>query len=73
MKKAQVEIGQYYAVKVSGVLTAVRITGPNLYGGWDGINHASRRSVRIRSAARLRRRITADEVERIAYYPIESP
>jgi len=54
MRKAEVEIGATYAAKVSGKLTKVRITRPSPYGGWDGLNLATQREVRIRSAARLR-------------------
>jgi hypothetical protein len=55
MKKAQVQLGGTYVVKVSGVLTTVRITGESPYGGWDAVNTRTGRAVRIRSAARLRR------------------
>jgi len=54
VKKADVTIGSTYIVKVSGKLTKVRITRPSPYGGWDGLNLATWREVRIRSAARLR-------------------
>jgi len=54
MRKADVQIGGVYIVKVSGKLTKVRITRPSPYGGWDGLNLATHREVRIRSAARLR-------------------
>jgi hypothetical protein len=55
MKKAQVQVGITYIVKVSGVLAKVRITSESPYGGWRGTNLATGREVRIRSAARLRR------------------
>lgn len=55
MKKKDIVIGETYIVKVSGKLAHVRITGESPYGGWDGINVATRRAIRIRSAARLRR------------------
>ena len=55
MKKAEVQIGSTYIVKVSGVLAKVRITGESPYGGWHGKNLATGREIRIRSAARLRR------------------
>jgi len=54
VKKADVTIGSTYIVKVSGKLTKVRITRESPYGGWDGLNLATHREVRIRSAARLR-------------------
>jgi len=54
MKKSEVRIGETYRVKVSGNIANVRITGENPYGGWDGINVATKRKVRIKSAQRLR-------------------
>ena len=54
MKKNEVEIGKVYVVKVSGRLARVRLTGENPYGGWDGVNVATGRKVRIKSAQRLR-------------------
>jgi len=54
MKKSEVKIGEVYRVKVSGTIADVHITGENPYGGWDGINVATRRKVRIKSAHRLR-------------------
>jgi len=58
MKKNEVEIRGIYVVKVSGQLVRVRIDRESPYGGWDGTNLSTRRSVRIKSAARLRRRAT---------------
>jgi len=55
MKKAQIQVGETYIAKVSGVLTTVRVTGESPYGGWDAVNTRTGRSVRVRSAARLRR------------------
>ena len=54
MKKAEIEIGGTYRAKVSGGLTNVRITNESPYGGWDGINTDTGRTVRIKSAQRLR-------------------
>ena len=55
MKRQDVQIGSIYIAKVSGVLAKVRITGESPYGGWRGLNLATGREVRVRSAARLRR------------------
>jgi hypothetical protein len=57
MKKNEVTIGGVYAAKVSGKVVPVRITGASPYGGWDAVNEQTKRSIRIRSAARLRRRL----------------
>ena len=54
MKKSEVKIGEVYRVKVSGTIADVRITGESPYGGWDGVNVATKRKVRIKSAQRLR-------------------
>ncbi len=54
MKKNEVKVGSTYRVKVSGSVADVRITGENARGGWDGINVATNRKVRIKSAQRLR-------------------
>jgi hypothetical protein len=54
MKKDEIQIGQSYKVKVSGNIAEVRITGENPYGGWDGVNVATNRAVRIKSAQRIR-------------------
>jgi hypothetical protein len=54
MKKHEVKVGAVYRVKVSGSVQDVRITGENPHGGWDGVNVATSRVVRIKSAQRLR-------------------
>ena len=64
MKKGEVKIGESYWCKVSGRFAAVRIVGVSPHGGWDGVNTNTRRTVRVRSAQRLRapvrRRAVAD-------------
>jgi len=55
VKKADIEIGKTYVVKVSGILAPVRITGESRYGGWDGINTRTGRTVHIKGAQRIRR------------------
>lgn len=57
MKKADVEIGGRYVAKVSGNMVAVRIDRESPYGAWDATNLTTGRAVRIRTAARLRRRV----------------
>ena len=58
MKKDQVRIGGTYSAKVSGGVVPVRITQETWLGdqhvGWVGTNTATGRSVRIKSAQRLR-------------------
>jgi len=55
VKKADIEIGKTYVVKVSGILAPVRITGESRYGGFDGVNTKTGRTIRIKSAQRIRR------------------
>lgn len=59
MKKRDVKIGATYVAKVSDRLTEVRITGESPHGGWDAVNAKTNRTVRIKSAQRLRRRVDA--------------
>lgn len=58
VKKCNVQIGKTYAAKVSGKLALVKITGVSPYGGWDGVNLDTHRRVRVKTAARLRFRMT---------------
>lgn len=55
MKKAEIEVGKVYIMKVSGKLVPVRISSVCIYGGWNGVNTITKREVRIKSAAKLRR------------------
>lgn len=72
MKKAEVVVGERYAAKVSGALTVVRIDRASPHGGWDATNLETGRKVRIRSAARLRRRHRRDADGRATFYPEEA-
>ena len=58
MKKHDVRVGETYSAKVSGGVVPVRITQETWQGdrhvGWVGTNTATGRSVRIKSAQRLR-------------------
>lgn len=60
MKKQDVQIGEVYIVKVSGKLTRVRLDSESPYGGWTGTNLETKREVRIRTAAKLRRPASTD-------------
>ncbi len=54
MKKAEVQIGEVYAVKVSGNVVPVVLDEEHPRGGWIGTNQQTNRQVRIKSAQRLR-------------------
>jgi len=54
MKKDEVEVGGVYAAKVSDKLVPVRIESESPHGGWNGTNLRTGKTVRIKSAQRLR-------------------
>lgn len=59
MKKAEVEIGGVYTAKVSGRVVEVRIFHASEHGsGWWARSLATNRIVHIRSAQRLRTRVS---------------
>lgn len=62
MKQREVEVGGCYLVKVSGVLVPVRLAEESPFGGWVGVNMKTERRVRIRTAGKLRRPLSNDEV-----------
>ena len=55
MKKADVQIGATYLVKVAGNLVPVKITHEHPNGGWEGRSLKTRKTIRIKSAQRLRK------------------
>ncbi len=59
MTAADVKIGRYYATKISGNMTIVKIEAAIPRGGWTGRNVFTNRTVRIKSAAKLRGDVTA--------------
>ena len=59
MTAAQIKIGRYYAAKVSGKMTIVKIEAAIPRGGWEGRNIFTNRRVRIKSAVRLLGDVTA--------------
>jgi hypothetical protein len=60
MKKVEISIGGLYVAKISERLVIVKIKDESSYGGWDAVNTATGRVVRIRSAAKLRREFKLD-------------
>ena len=59
MKRAEVKLGAVYRVKVSGILADVRLDEESPHGGWWGTNLATKRRIRIRTAAKLRREVVS--------------
>lgn len=62
LHKCDVKIGTAYKVRVSGDLVPVRITDRHPIKGWIGRNELTGRSVRIRTAMKLRRVVADEEV-----------
>jgi hypothetical protein len=61
MKQDQVEIGGTYIAKVSDRLVPVRLEGKHQRGGWYAINMATGKTIRIKSAQRLRGPVPAEK------------
>ena len=57
MKKNDVQIGATYLVKVAGNLVPVKITREHHNGGWEGTSVKTGKTIRIKSAQRLRKRL----------------
>lgn len=56
MQKSDIKIGEIYCAKVSGKLAHVRVINESIYGGWNCVNLATNRKIRIKSARRFRPR-----------------
>jgi hypothetical protein len=54
MTAKDVVIEGRYTAKVSNVVVTVQILNKSRYGGWDALNEATGRKVRIKSATKLR-------------------
>ncbi len=59
MKKDEIKIGETYTAKVSDKVVPVRIDKVNPRGGWDATNLVTNKQIRIKSAQRLRGRVSA--------------
>lgn len=58
MRKKDVRVGDTYHAKVSGVVVPVTILRVSLLGGWEARNERTGRAIWIRSAQRLRGRVS---------------
>ncbi|MCK6466344.1 MAG: winged helix-turn-helix domain-containing protein [Phycisphaerae bacterium] len=54
MKKNAVHLGGTYTATVSGKVVRIRIDAESPYGGWDATNLGTRKTIRVKSAQRLR-------------------
>ncbi len=73
MKKDEVQIGKVYTAKVTDKLVPVRIEGDNRHGGWDAVNLATGKKVRIKTAQRLRGEADGADAAAAGQDPPKSP
>jgi hypothetical protein len=64
MQKNDVKLGGVYLAKVTNKLVQVRIEAESRYGGWDALNLATNKKVRIKSAQRLRAAVGDDSAKK---------
>lgn len=57
MKNSEVQLGGTYTAKVSNKVVSVRIDAVNRHGGWSATNLMTGKTIRIKSAQRLRKRL----------------
>lgn len=69
MLKAEVAVGKVYLARVSDKVVPVRIER-EAGRGYEGVNLASKRTVYLKSAAKLRREATVDEIDRFTKPPL---
>lgn len=54
MKKEDVKVGGEYLAKVTNKVVRIRIVSEHASGGWTAINPATNKTIRVKSAQRLR-------------------
>ncbi|MBP7946073.1 MAG: winged helix-turn-helix domain-containing protein [Verrucomicrobia bacterium] len=57
MKNSDVQMGATYLVKVADNLVPVKLTREHPSGGWEGVSVKTGKTIRIKSAQRLRKRL----------------
>ena len=57
MKNSDVQIGATYLVKVADNLAPVKLVREHPSGGWEGVSAKTGKTIRIKSAQRMRRRL----------------
>ena len=57
MKNSDVQIGATYLVKVADNLVPVKLVREHPSGGWEGVSAKTGKTIRIKSAQRLRKRL----------------
>jgi hypothetical protein len=72
MKKDQVKLGGTYLAKVSGKVVPVRLDAESPHGGWQAFNLETHKTVRIKSAQRLRGPAKNNALRRMAEVAAEA-
>lgn len=72
IRDKDVEIGATYRVKVGEKMRNVRITGESRFGGWDALNVDTGRTLRIKTARRLRELVAPNPVNRMSDAEVEA-
>jgi len=57
MKNSEIQIGATYLVKVADNLAPVKLVREHPSGGWEGVSAKTGKTIRIKSAQRMRRRL----------------
>ena len=70
MKQSDVKIGATYQVKVAGNLVPVKIVRTHDGGGWEGTSVKTGKTIRIKTAQRLRRQLA--DAPRLAKQPAKA-
>lgn len=63
MTANQIEVGSYYVAKISNKITVVKILEVSPYKGWNAENAVTGRAVRIKTAGKLRRKVTQEQLD----------
>lgn len=72
MKKNDVQIGATYLIKVASNLVPVKITREHDHGGWEGTSLKTGKTIRIKTAGRLRK-LVADQPATRTTEPLPDP
>lgn len=70
MIQSDVKIGATYQVKVAGNLVPVKIVRTHDGGGWEAISVKTRKTIRIKTAQRLRRQLA--DAPRLVKQPVKA-
>ena len=64
IKASEIKIGNVYLAKVTNQVVPVRIDEESPHGGWTATNLRTSKAVRIKTAGRLQREVTKEELKK---------